>query len=175
MAVLAPRIMRGITLVANDDINLAITLEEMTLPVMEEITETFHPGGADGEVDIAGLGTKALMLSAKVKGYTPEVFNLFGGPPGVRQDWTGKVLVTDDETGVEYEHAIDIKGRLTKIDGGNRQPGKAGGYDYEMKSIWTYTEYWNGQVLHRWNLKTGGWDIQNSVPVNSHRRSFLLS
>ena len=59
MAVLAPRIMRGITLVANDNINLAITLEEMTLPVMEEITETFHPGGADGEVDIAGLGTKA--------------------------------------------------------------------------------------------------------------------
>lgn len=175
MPITAPRIMRGFTLVANDDINLSMVIDEMSLPTLEEHTETFQPGGANGEVDIAGLGTKALMLGAKVKGHTPQVAALFGGAPGVRHNWTGKQFIVDEETGEEYEHAVDILARLTKVDPGSAQGGKPNGHDFEIKSVWTYAEYWNGQILHRWNLKTGGWDIQNSLPVNSARRSFLNS
>lgn len=175
MTVLAPRIMRGFTLVANDDINLAAIIEEMSLAKLEETTETFQPGGADGEVDIAGTGTKALFVGIKAKGHALPMLNLFAGPAGTRQNWTGKKLVIDELTGVEYEHAVDFTGRLTKIDAGAAQGGKPNSYDYEIKSIFTYSEMWDGQVLHRFNLMTGGWDIMNSQPVNTHRRSFLFS
>lgn len=175
MTVLAPRILRGFTLVANDDINLAAIIEEMSLPVLEEITETFQPGGADGEVDIAGMGTKALVCAFKTKGNAPQLNTLFAGPAGKRHNWTGKKLVIDDVTGEEFEHAIDLSARLTKIDAGAAQGGKANSYDFELKSMLTYNEMWNGQVLHRFNLMTGGWDIQNGQPVNAHRRSFLFS
>jgi len=175
MAVIAPRIMRGFTLVANDDVNLALSIEELALPMLEETVETFQPGGSDGEVEIAGLGTKALTLGMKVKGVAAGINAMFAGEPGTRRTWTGKVLVVDEETGEEHEHAIDVVGRLTKIGPAAHQGGKVNGYDYEVKSIWTYTEYWNGQVLHRFSLKTGGWDIQNFNQMNSHRRSFLFS
>lgn len=175
MTVIAPRIMRGFTLVANDDVNLALAIDEMSLPTLEEHAEAFQPGGADGEVEITGMGTKALMLGFKVKGMAIGVNALFGGEPGARNNFTGKTLVIDEETGDEYEHAIDVLGRISKIGPGSHQGGKPNGYDYEIKSVFTYTEYWNGQVLHRFNLKTGGWDVKNFTQVNSQRRSFLFS
>ncbi len=175
MSVLAPRIMRGFTLVANDDANLALNIKELALPTLEEHKETFQPGGADGEVEVAGMGTKALVLGFKLLGHTPEVMGLFAGAPGVRHNWTGKQLVTDEETGEEFEHAVDILGRLTKVGPDASQGGKPSEYDHEVASIWAYTEYWNGQVLHRFNLKTGGWEIRNSEPVAGSRASFLFS
>ncbi len=175
MPIQAPRIMRGFTLVADDDINLALTIEELALPTLEETTETFQPGGLDAEIEIAGLGTKALMLGFKVKGHTPAVANLFGGAPGVRHNWTGKQLVVDDETGAEHEHAVDVSGRLVKIAPGAAQGGKAPGYDFEIRSVFGYTEYWDGAVLHAFSLKAGGWTVMNSTPVNAHRTNFLFS
>lgn len=175
MPVLAPRIMRGFTLVADDDVNLALSIEELALPTLEETIETFQPGGLDGEIDIAGMGTKALVIGCKVKGHTPQMLNLFSGEPGTRHNWTGKQLVIDEETGDEFEHAIDVKARLTKITPGAAQGGKPTGYDYEMRSVFGYTEYWNGAVLHAWSVRAGGWTVRNSTPVNTHRTSFLYS
>lgn len=174
MSIIAPRIMRGFTLVANDDVNLAMTIDELALATLEENLEGFQPGGSDGEVEISGLGTKALSLGVKSKGIAIGMNALFAQEPGVRNSFTGKSLVIDEETGTEYEHAIDVLGRVTKIGAGALQGGKANGYDYEIKSIFTYTEYWDGRVLHRFNLKTGGWEIKNFQKVNSRRASFLF-
>lgn len=175
MTVLAPRIVRGFTLVADDTHNLANILEEMKLPVMEENKETFQPGGADGEVEIAGLGTKALTIGLKTKGHAVPLLSMFGGAAGKRHNFTGKKLVTDEMSGEEFEHAIDVVGRLTKIDSGAQQGGKANSYDHEIGSIFTYSEMWNGRVLHRFNLMTGGWDVLNGEPVNTQRRRFLYA
>lgn len=169
------RIVRGFTLYVADTVNLALDIETLKLPTLEEISEAFQPGGSDMEVEITGLGIKALSMQFKLKSHTPETLGLFGGPAGVRRSFTGKKLVISEEDGKEHEHAIDVTGRLSKIEGESMQGGKATGYDHEIKSIWTYTEYWDSRVLHRFNLKKGGWDIWNYQPVNTTRRSVLFS
>lgn len=169
------RIVRGFTLFANDTENLALDIETMKLPTLEEIMETFQPGGSDMEIEIGGLGVKALSLQFKLKTHSPAVLGLFGGAPGVRNSFTGKKLVISEEDGSEHEHAIDVRGRLAKIEGEELAAGKATGYDHEIKSIWNYTEYYDGRVMHRFNHKIGGWDIRNFQPVNSARRRVLFS
>lgn len=168
------RIIRGFTLHVRDNLNLALQIETLKLPTLEEITETFQPGGSDMEVEVAGLGVKALTMPFKIKSHTPETLALFGGAPGVRIPFTGKKLVVDEEDGTEHEHAIDVTGRLAKIEGEQLAAGKATGYDHEIKSIWTYTEYWDSRVMHRFNFKRGGWDIRNFEPVNETRRRILF-
>ncbi len=168
------RIVRGFTLRVNDDTNLALDIETLKLPALEEIMETFQPGGSDMEVEIAGLGVKAFTMPFKLKSHTPETIGLFGGAPGIRQSFTGKKLVISEEDGTEHEHAIDVVGRLSKIEGEQLEAGKATGYDHEIKSIWSYTEYWDSRVMHRFNFKLGGWDIRNFQPVNTARRRVLF-
>jgi P2 family phage contractile tail tube protein len=169
------RIVRGFTLYVNDTVNLALDIETLKLPTLEEITETFQPGGSDMEVEIGGLGVKALTMPFKLKSHTPETIGLFGGPAGTRHNWTGKKLVVSEEDGKEHEHAIDVTGRLAKVEGEALAGGKATGYDHEVKSIWSYTEYWDGRVIHRFNMKKGGWDIWNFQSINTTRRSMLFS
>ncbi len=168
------RIIRGFTLHVKDTTNLALEIETLKLPTLEEITETFQPGGSDMEIEVAGLGVKALTMPFKLKSHTPETLGLFGGAPGSRIPFTGKKLIVDEEDGSEHEHAIDVVGRLSKIEGEQLAAGKATGYDHEIKSIWTYTEYWDSRVMHRFNFRTGGWDIRNFEPVNEARRRILF-
>lgn len=169
------RIIRGFTLYVNDTVNLALDIETMKLPTLEEITETFQPGGSDMEIEIAGLGVKALTLPFKLKSHTPETIGLFGGAPGVRLPFTGKKLIISEEDGAEHEHAVDVRGRLSKVEGEEMSAGKATGYDHEIKSVWDYTEYWDGRVMHRFNFKLGGWQIRNFQAVNTSRRNILFS
>lgn len=169
------RIVRGFTLYVNDSTNFALDIETLKLCSLEEIKETFQPGGADMEIEIAGLGIKALSMPFKLKSHTPETIGLFGGPPGVRQNFTGKKLVISEEDGSEHEHAVDVLGRLTKIEGEELKAGSATGYDHEIGSIWSYTEYWDSRVMHRFSLKLGGWDIWNFQPINTGRRRVLFA
>lgn len=169
------RIVRGFTMYANDTENLALDIETMKLPTLEELTETFQPGGSDLEIDIGGLGVKALALQFKLKSHTPAVLGLFGGEPGIRHAFTGKKLIISEEDGSQHEHAIDVRGRLSKIEGEELAAGKATGYDHEIKSIWNYTEFYDGRIMHRFNFKLGGWDVRNFVPVNDARRRVLFA
>ena len=169
------RILRGFTLVVQDNVNLALDIETLKLPTLEEISETFQPGGSDMEIDIMGLGMKAFTMPFKLKSHEPDVLARFGGAPGVRIPFTGKKLVISEEDGTEHEHAIDVRGRIGKIEGEEMSAGKATGYDHEIKGIWQYTEMWDGRVMHRFNFKLGGWDIRNYQPVNTGRRRILFS
>lgn len=84
------RIVRGFTLYVADTVNLALDIETLKLPTLEEISEAFQPGGSDMEVEITGLGIKALSMQFKLKSHTPETLGLFGGPAGVRRSFTGR-------------------------------------------------------------------------------------
>ncbi|MEI2387470.1 phage major tail tube protein [Breoghania sp. JC706] len=169
------RILRGFTLFINDTRNLFFEIETMKLATMEENTETFQPGGSDMEMAIAGLGVKAFEVPFKCKAHSPDVAGLFGGPAGVRHNFTGRKLVIDEKDGTEYEHAVDIRGRLTKVEAEEMAAGKVAGYDHTIGSIDSYSEMWDGRVMHRFNFWTGGWETWNFEPVNSARRRILFS
>ncbi len=105
---------------------------------------------------VAGLGIKPLEVPFKVKSHSADVFGLFGGPPGVRQNFTGKALVIDEKDGTEFEHAIDILGRLTKADAEEMKGGAAAGYDHVIGSITRYSHIIDGSVVSRFNFFSGG-------------------
>ncbi|WP_406604355.1 phage major tail tube protein [Bartonella gliris] len=167
------RIVRGFTLIVDDDVNLHLDLETLKLPTLEEITETYQPGGSDLQIDVAGLGVKALSMQMKIRSHTPEIIGIFGGPPGLRHKFTGKKHVVSEEDGREHEHSIDVTGRLVKVDSEGLTAGKATGYDCEIKNIWDYTEFWDGAVLHRFSFKRGGWLVRNGQEIGGRRRSIL--
>lgn len=171
----ALRILRGFTLIVNDNVNLVLDIAELKLPTLEEITETFQPGGGDVELEVSGLGTKAPTLPFKLKSHSPEIMGLYGGPPGKRNNFTGRKYIVSEEDGTEHEHAIDVLARLSKVEGEAMTAGKAAGYDNEIKSVWTYTEYWDSRVMHRFSYKLGGWDVWNFEPVNTNRRRILFT
>lgn len=168
-------ITRGYTLIVNDNTNLVLELGKVKWPTLEEITETHHPGGSDIELDVSGLGTKAPTMQFELKTNSPTIMGLYGGPPGKRHNFTGKKLVISEEDGSEHEHAVDLLGRLGKVESKDLEGGKSDGYDHEIKSIWTYTEYWDSRIMHRFSFKLGGWDIWNFEPINIGRRRVLFS
>ncbi|MCA1242936.1 phage major tail tube protein [Stappia stellulata] len=168
-------ILRGFTLVVDDDQNLVLEIESLQLPPLEEITEDFQPGGSDLQIQVAGLGVKALESPFKLKSHSPGVTGLFGGPPGVRRTFTGKKFVVDELDGTEHEHAIDMTGRLISIAEEEMSGGKASGYDHKIGSILNYSYMADGKVLHRFNFQSGGWMVRNGVPVNEGRRRVLFS
>lgn len=167
------RIIRGFTLYINDNLNLALEIDALQLPALEEGTETFQAGGTDGEIEIAGLGTKALKMPFKLKSHTPEVPRYFNPAPGIRLPFTGRKLIVDEEDGSEHWHAIDLRGRLTKISSQEMQGGKATGFDNEVGGIWEYNEYWDERLMHRFSFKLGGWIVKNFETVNSGRRQLF--
>ncbi|WP_029056962.1 phage major tail tube protein [Stappia stellulata] len=168
-------ILRGFTLIVNDSLNLMIEIETLQLPGLEEITEDYQPGGGDLQVQIAGLGVKALEAPFKLKSHSADVIGLFGGPPGVRHNFTGKKFIVDEMDGTEIEHAIDITGRLISVAEEEMSGGKASGYDHKIGSITQYSHMADGKVLHRFNFASGGWMVRNGVPVNEGRRRVLFS
>lgn len=168
------RIIRGFTLYVNDATNLALDIETMKLPTLEEKTESFQPGGSDMEINITGLGVKAFTMPFKLKSHTPETIGLFGGPAGRRFPFTGRTLVISEEDGEEHEHAVDVLGRLSKIEPEEMSGGKASSYDHEINGVWTYTEYWDNRIMHRFSVKKGGWDIWNFQEINTTRRRVLF-
>ena len=168
-------ILRGFTLIVNDNRNLYFEIESLKLATMEENTEDFQPGGGDMALAVAGLGIKPLEVPFKVKSHSADVFGLFGGPPGVRQNFTGKALVISEKDGTESEHAIDILGRLTKTDAEEMKGGAAAGYDHVIGSITRYAHIVDGKVISRFNFFSGGWEIWNGDPINDVRRRILLS
>lgn len=168
------RLLRGFTLIINDNVNLALEIEAMQLPSLEETVETYQPGGADGEIEITGMGTKALKASFKLKSHKPEVAGFFGGAPGVRLPLTGRKLIIDEEDGSEHEHAVDMRGRLIKLSAQEMNGGKVSGYDNEIGGIWDYTEYWDNRVMHRFSFTRGGWVVRNFGAVNVGRQRILF-
>jgi len=93
----------------------------------------------------------------------------------VRQHFTGKALVIDEKDGTEVEHAIDIRGRLTKADPQEMQGGSATGYDFAIGSIDRYAHIVDGAVMSRFDFWSGGWAVWNFEPINDARRRILLS
>jgi hypothetical protein len=168
------RIIRGFTLYINDNINLALEIDALQLPPLEETTEAYHAGGADGEIGIAGLGTKELKMSFKLRSHTPEVPRYFNPAPGIRHAFTGRKLIIDEEDGTEHWHAIDMRARLTKISSQEMQGGKASGWDNEIGGVWEYNEYWDERLMHRFVFKRGGWVVKNYETVNSGRQQLHL-
>lgn len=170
---MALNILRGFTLLVNDNENLALEIEEMKLPTLEEKGYDHTPGGANVEIDVPLGVTSKLELPFKTVSNNQVVSGLYGRPPGVRDVFTGVHHIVDEETGEDIELTLDVVGRVMKVEGENAKQGDKSGYDYMISSIWNYSEVRNGQVFRAYNIKLGGWTVNNGVGTGDGRRRIL--
>jgi P2 family phage contractile tail tube protein len=169
------RILRGFTLVARDQVNLALEIEEMKLPTLEEKSVDFTAGGATGETAVPLGITNKLEMQFKVMTHNPALDVLFGLPPGTRTAFTAvKSLFDDnDDSGKAIEVSIDLKARLMKIDPEQMKGGDKAGYDHMLSAITWYSEVHDGRVIREFNLSLGGWTILDGKTVNDDHARIL--
>src|ERR1039458_4819477 len=55
-----------------------LNLESVRLPELEDMTQSFHPGGSVGQIEVGGMGLKALELTFKLKGWDAQAMSQFG-------------------------------------------------------------------------------------------------
>ena len=75
------RILRGFTLIADDDKNLHLEIDELKLPTLEEKSVDFTPGGSTGETDVPLGITSKLEIPFKLISHNPLIDVLFGRHP----------------------------------------------------------------------------------------------
>lgn len=169
------RMLRGFTLVAMDAIPLSLEIEEMKLPVLEEKSIDFTPGGGTGETNIPLGITNKLELPFKLISHNPVMDVLFGKPPGVRTPFTAVKSLFDDEddTGRAIEVSVDLKARLMKIDPENMKGGDKAGYDHTLSAVTWYSEVHDGKVIRQFNFKAGGWTILDGQQIGDDHARIL--
>lgn len=169
------RLLRGFTLVANDELALSLEIEEMKLPVLAEKTVDFTPGGATGETDVPLGVTDKLELPFKVLSHNPALDNLFGLPAGRRIPFTAVKSLFDDDSDDNraIEVTIDLKARLTKIDPENMKGGDKAGYDHVLSAVTWYQEVHDKEIIREFDRNAGGWTILGGQPANDDHARIL--
>ncbi len=169
------RLLRGFTLIAGDTMALTIEIEEMKLPVLEEKSFDFTPGGGTGETAVPLGITNKLELPFKLVSHNPDMDVLFGSPPGQRTSFTAVKSLFDDEddSGRAIEVTVDIKARLMKIDPEQMKGGEKAGYDHMLSAVTWYSEVHDKKVIREFNFRPGGWTILNGTGVGDDHRRIL--
>ncbi|MBA4783660.1 MAG: phage major tail tube protein [Rhizobiales bacterium] len=170
---MALNILRGFTLIVNDETNLALDIEEMKLPMLEEKSYDFTPGGSNVEIDIPLGVTNKCELPFKTFSNNTDVTGLYGMQPGLRVPFTAIHHEIDEETGRDIEVTLDVLGRIMKVEREEAKGGEKSGYDFMISSIFRYSEVQDGRTFREYNFQLGGWTVINGVGVNEGRRRIL--
>lgn len=167
--------LRGFNLIANDDLSLALEIEELKTPSFVEKSFDFTPGGATQEIDVPLGVTGKLEMPFKLATHNPKIIGLYGLPAGQRTPFTARKLIVDEQSGDgrEIEVTIDVKGRLMKLEADQMKGGDKSGYDHTISAITWYQEVHDGKVMREMNFYMGGWTIHNGKPINATRNRIL--
>ncbi len=149
-----------------------LTLETIKLPVLEENTQTYTPGGAIGEIAVGGLGLKALECTFKVKGVDPQIMSQFGLGKAGRKPFTAYGGIRDKKGGGLIEIKAVMEGRLVKIEKDEWQRGELAGHDHAINEIWHYELHWGGREKYYYDFLTSTWRV-DGVSQNSELRAIL--
>jgi len=88
-----------------------LTLTELQLPNLQEITQDHHPGGSRVQIEVA-LGIQKLEASFKLAGWDPDLLTQFGLGATARKKFTAYGSVRDKRNGVAIEAKAVLEGRL---------------------------------------------------------------
>jgi phage tail tube protein FII len=149
-------------------------LTSLKLPTLEEISASHHAGGAIGEIEVGGLGLRALQLTFKLAGHDPQVQSQFGLGQRGRQPFTTYGLIRDK--GIS-NRAIEVKaiawGRLGRIEGDEFTRGDSLlGHDHMVHEILRYGVWFDGAEKYYYDWETGTWRV-DGVDQNADERSIL--
>lgn len=168
-------IQEAINLFAGDDgpdNSKHLTLESIKLPVLEESSQDYTPGGGIGEITVGNLGLKKLECTCKLKGYDPQVYSQFGIGTRGRRPWTMYGAIRDKRGNGLIELKAVMEGRLAKIEGDDLQRAELAGHDHTFHEIWHYELWWDKKEKYFYDFLTSEWRV-DGVSQNADLRSIL--
>jgi len=154
-----------------DGVGFVGIAEEVTVPALERVTESYRGAGMLGEVEL-DLGIEAMTLEMTLAEYSDSVIKQFGirdaSGVGVRLMAAAKA---DNADSAVDAIEISVRGRWKKIDPGNLKGGDLAKMKVEMPL--TYLKYTvNGNVLIKIDLINGIEEV-NGVDLTAAMREAL--
>lgn len=147
-----------------------LIIKNVSLPDMEEMTQNHHAGGSFAEIEVGGLGMKALAPKFKSAGWDPQTMSQFGIGSRSQYPFIIKSKVRNLNGGAELGVKAVIWGRLTKLAPSEMKRGDAFEQDYEIKEVLHYELYFNNAEKYFWDYFTSTWRVdganQNQGDIN---------
>lgn len=170
-------IFEGVNMFAGDDgpdNSKHLTLESVKMPDFDETTQAHFGGGAIGEINVAGLGLKALELGFNAKGFDPQLKSQFGlGQAGARRKpYTVYGAYRDLQGGSLKEFKAVAEGRLVTITGDDMKRGELQGFQYKVTEILRYRLFFAQQEKYFYDYFTSSWRV-DGVPQNAEMNNIL--
>jgi P2 family phage contractile tail tube protein len=133
-----------------------LTLAELKLPDLVEITADHHPGGAKVAIDV-GLGIQKMEPTFKLNGWDPLMLREFGLGSTVVRAFTAYGLIVDKQTGRNIEAKAVMRGRLGRIAADTFSRGELQGHEYSINSLVHYELWFDGREELYWDFFTNAW------------------
>lgn len=150
-----------------------LTLTELQLPTMEEMTADHHPGGSPFAIDVP-VGYEKLEATFKLAGWDPDVLSMFGVGTRVAETFTAYGSLRDKLTGVSMQAKAVMTGRLGRAEPETFQRGELQGHDYAITSMIRYQLFLGGREKFYFDFATAAWRIDGKVQNADERRNLML-
>ena len=134
-------------------------IEDVKLPELEELTQNFHPGGAIGQVEVGGMGLKALEFTFKIKGWDPQVLSQFGVGSKNMLPYTFYGMVRDKNGNLPLEVKAIVRGRMTKVGMDNIKRGDLMGSDFAIREVLHYELYFDKVEKYFYDFFGSDWRV----------------
>jgi hypothetical protein len=168
-------IQEGLNLYVGDDgpnNSKHLNLEDVKLPELEELTQSFHPGGAIGQIEVGGMGLKALEMTFKIKGWDPQVMSQFGLSGAAPLFYTVYGVVRDKSGNAPIELKGVARGKLTRVNNDNLKRGDLMGSDFKISELLHYELYFNKAEKFFYDWQASTWRV-DGVDQYSDERTIL--
>jgi P2 family phage contractile tail tube protein len=149
-----------------------LNLEGVRLPDLEEMTQNFHPGGGVGQIEVGGMGLKALELTFKLKGWDPQAMSQFGLGSPSQIPYTIYGVARDKNGNVPLEVKAIVRGRMTKLTADEIKRGDLMGHDFAIKEVLHYELYFDKLEKYWYDFLGSDWRV-DGVSQNSVENSIL--
>lgn len=149
-----------------------LSLQQVKLPTLEEVTAQHHAGGAIGEIEIGGLGVKALVCQFDLVGVDPQTLAQFGLGSQETQPYTIYGLARDKNGGRAIEVKSVLQARLTKAEPDAFKRGDLFKNAYELKEVSHYELYVDQQEIYYWDFFTSDYRV-NGNSENTDDKNIL--
>jgi P2 family phage contractile tail tube protein len=149
-----------------------LNLESVKLPELEDMTQSFHPGGSIGQIEVAGMGLKALELTFKLKGWDAQAMSQFGLGSPSQLPFTIYGVARDKNGNVPIEVKAIVRGRMTKLTGDEIKRGDLMGHDFAIKEILHYEFYYATAEKYYYDFLSVTWRV-DGASQNSAENTIL--
>lgn len=146
-----------------------LTITEMAIPTLEELTVDHLPGGSPVQVEFT-VGIKKFEPTFKLAGFDPDLLSQFGLTTQVRQMFTAYGVIRDKRRGTEIEAKVVIEGRLGLVKPDPWKRADLQHHDYGIKEVMHFAYWFNGQRKLFWDYWTNAWEVDGVDQFNTANR-----